>query len=107
MKNNIIQIKKFNPMKLKAGEDVCLLIGKRNTGKSYLLKDLLYYMHNKFDIATVFSKTEHLNKFYEKFVPKMLIHSSWDEKKLEKIFERQDIMIKKNINSNVALVFDD
>src|SRR5574343_339094 len=103
MKNNIIRIKKFNPMKLKAGEDVCLIIGKRNTGKSYLLKDLLYYIHNKFDIATVFSKTEHLNKFYEKFVPKMLINMSWDEKKLEKVFERQDAMLKKGNDSNIAL----
>lgn len=107
MKNNIIQIKKFNPLKLKAGEDVCLIIGKRNTGKSYLLKDLLYYMHSKFDIASVFSKTEHLNKFYEKFVPKMLINMSWDEKKLEKIFERQDAMLKKGNISNIALIFDD
>ena len=37
-----IQLRKFNPAKM--GDDrICVFIGKRNTGKSTLVKDIMYY----------------------------------------------------------------
>lgn len=107
MNHNILQIQKFNPNKIKAGEDVCLIIGKRNTGKSYLLRDILSHIYDKFQCISVFSQTEHLNHFYEKFIPKFLINREWDETKIEKIFKCQDNAKNKGIIHNFGLIFDD
>ena len=37
-----LQLKKFN-MKMIKDDEVVVFIGKRNTGKSFLTKDMLYY----------------------------------------------------------------
>ena len=42
---------------------VVVLIGRRDTGKSYLVRDLLYY-HQDIPIGTVISGTEAGNGFY-------------------------------------------
>jgi hypothetical protein len=99
-----LKIKNFNPNMIKAGEDVCVFIGKRNTGKSYLLRDILSHIHSKFKITIAFSQTEQVNHFYEKFIPKMFINYKWDENKLEKIFKFQDESTKKE---PLGLIFDD
>ena len=44
---------------------VVVLIGRRDTGKSFLVRDLLYY-HQDIPIGTVISGTEGANKFYGK-----------------------------------------
>ncbi len=105
--NNICSINYFNPSKIKAGEDICVIIGKRNTGKSYLLRDILSHIHSQFDCVSVFSQTEHLNHFYEKFIPKFLIHREWDENKIEKIFKVQENSKNNDTKHNFALIFDD
>ena len=45
----------FNPNELKG--PVIVLIGRRDTGKSFLVRDLLYY-HQDIPIGTVISGTE-------------------------------------------------
>jgi hypothetical protein len=54
---------------------VVVLIGRRDTGKSFLVRDLLFY-HQDIPIGTVISGTEEGNGFYGKLVPKLFIHSS-------------------------------
>ena len=53
---------------------VIMLIGKRGTGKTFLVKDLLYY-HQDVPIGVVISGTEEGNGFYGKIVPKLFIHN--------------------------------
>ena len=48
---------------------VIVLIGRRDTGKSFLVRDLLYY-HQDIPIGTVISGTEAGNGFYSRMVPK-------------------------------------
>ena len=55
---------------------VVVIIGKRNTGKSYLTKDLLYYKRD-IPIGTVISGTEGANQFYSKIVPPLFIHDEF------------------------------
>ena len=48
----------------------CLLIGKRNTGKSTLGNDILYFINqNKVPRVCVFSGTEEANGNYGQYVP--------------------------------------
>ncbi len=101
-----INIKPFDMKKLKK-ESIIVAIGKRNTGKSFLIKDILY--HNRdIPLGTVVSRTDHLCHFYDKFIPGMLIYQRYDNNIMEKVFERQKKALKENWKDpNAFLLFDD
>ena len=61
---------------------------RRDTGKSFLVRDLLYY-HVDIPIGTVISGTEAGNRFYIKHVPKLFIHDEYNVTIIENILKRQ------------------
>ena len=65
-----IQLRKFDMSEIK-DDKVVVLIGKRDTGKSFLCKDILYH-HCTIPVCQVISGTEAANEFYSKMVPKLL-----------------------------------
>ena len=72
---------------------VIVLIGRRDTGKSFLVRDLLYY-HQDIPIGTVISGTESGNGFYGKHVPKLFIHDEYNSSIIENILKRQKMVMK-------------
>ena len=72
---------------------VIVLIGRRDTGKSYLVRDLLYY-HQDIPIGTVISGTEAGNGFYSEHVPKLFIHDEYNSAIIENILKRQKQVLK-------------
>ena len=72
---------------------VIVLIGRRDTGKSFLVRDLLYYQQD-IPIGTVISGTEEGNGFYGKHVPKLFIHNEYNTAIIEKIMQRQRTVLK-------------
>ena len=100
-----LELKKFDMknIKYKSSETqgpVIVLIGRRDTGKSFLVKDLLYH-HQDIPIGTVISGTEAGNGFYAKMVPKLFIHDEYNTAIIENILKRQKMVIKQ-INKEVA-----
>lgn len=83
------RIRKFNPRNMEP-DTVNLFIGKRNSGKSFLMKDILYHARRRYPAGNVISGTDHVNHFYDKFIPGMLIHREYDAIVLEKLFKRQE-----------------
>ena len=73
-----LQLKRFN-MNMVKDDSVVVMIGKRNTGKSFLTRDLLYH-HQELPAGTVISPTENANKFYSEIVPPIFIHDEYDNK---------------------------
>jgi len=93
-----LELKKFDMKNIQfnAGQTqgpVIVLIGRRDTGKSFLVRDLLYY-HQDIPIGTVISGTEAGNGFYGKLVPKLFIHEEYNTVIIEKILKRQKIVLK-------------
>ena len=93
-----LELKKFDMRSItfKANESkgpVVVLIGRRDTGKSFLVRDLLYY-HQDIPIGTVISGTEEGNGFYGKLVPKLFIHNEYNSAIIENILKRQKQVIK-------------
>lgn len=85
-------------IKFKADENkgpVIVLIGRRDTGKSFLVQDLLYF-HRDVPIGTVISGTEAGNGFYQPIIPKMFIHHEYSNTIIENILRRQMFMVKKH-----------
>jgi hypothetical protein len=81
----------FKPNEAKG--PVIVLIGRRDTGKSFLVRDLLYY-HQDIPIGTVISGTEEGNGFYGKMVPKLFIHNEYNTAIIENILKRQKGVLK-------------
>lgn len=88
-----LELQKFDITRIK-NDNVVVLIGKRNTGKSFLVKDLLYY-HTDLPIGTVISGTESANRFYGDFVPSAFIHDEVSGELIENVITRQKLVIKK------------
>ena len=72
---------------------VVVLIGKRDTGKSFLVRDLLYYQQ-EIPNGTVISGTEEGNGFYANMVPKLFVHNEYNTAIIENILKRQRTVLK-------------
>ena len=91
-KKNKLILKKFDITSI-PDESVIVFVGKRQTGKSFLVKDLLFYKQN-IPVGTVISGTEVANKFYSHIFPKIFIHNEYDEGISERVLERQKRVMK-------------
>lgn len=86
---------------------VIIMIGKRGTGKSLLVKDLLFH-HKDIPMGCVISGTEIGNHFYSELVPKLFIHHLYDNKIVEKTLRRQLQVIKTKLSDpRCFLILDD
>lgn len=105
----------FNPNENKG--PVVVLIGRRDTGKSFLVRDLLYH-HQDIPIGTVISGTEAGNGFFSKHVPKLFIHDEYNTAIIENILKRQKLVLKQvkkekdaygrsNIDPRAFVILDD
>ena len=117
-----LELKKFDMRKIEFNPNenkgpVIVLIGRRDTGKSFLVRDLLYY-HQDIPIGTVISGTEAGNGFYGKLVPKLFIHDEYNSAIIENILKRQKIVMKQikkekeaygrsNIDGRAFVILDD
>jgi hypothetical protein len=111
-----LQLRRFDMSSI--GDDkVVVMIGKRETGKSFLTKDLLWHQRDV-PIGTVISATEHANKFYSYIVPSLFIHDEFSPNIVANVLKRQKLIIKKcrkeikqfgktNIDPRAFLVLDD
>jgi hypothetical protein len=114
-KNNNLQIKRFDMRSIefksnsKSEGPVIVMIGKRGTGKSLVVKDLLSH-HRSIPLGCVISGTEIGNHFYQSIVPRMLIHNTYSSNVIENILRRQYKMITHPIahmDSRCFLILDD
>ena len=90
------QIKKFdiNMLRDRCQMDsrkspMIVLIGKKDTGKSFLVRDILFHTQNEFPIGTVISATEVANEFFQHMVPSKLIHDKYQPSIVMNVIKRQ------------------
>lgn len=93
-----LELSKFNMQQISFRPDenkgpVVVLIGRRDTGKSYIVRDLLYH-HQDIPIGTVISGTESGNGFYSQHVPKLFIHDEYNTSIIENILKRQKQVLR-------------
>ena len=117
-----LELKKFSMKNISFAPNenkgpVVVLIGRRDTGKSFLVRDLLYYQQS-IPIGTVISGTEEGNGFYSSHVPKLFIHGEYNSGIIENVLKRQKQVLKEvknemetrrrsNIDPRTFLILDD
>lgn len=91
-----LSLRKFD-MKSIPEDAVCVFIGRRRTGKSTLVRDLLYH-HQGLPLGTVISGTEESNSFYGKMIPPLFIHNEYNPTILANFVKRQRYVVAKMTN---------
>jgi len=86
-------IKRFD-MKRIPQDAVVIFIGRRRTGKSTLVRDLLFH-HQEMPVGTIISGTEESNSFYGKMFPPMFIHGEFSPLVLSNFVKRQKMIMSK------------
>ena len=86
-----IQLKKFKPENM-PDDKVCVFIGKRGTGKSTLVTDIMYHKKH-LPAGVVMSATEEGNHHYKQFIPDLFIYGDYDKDAIDRVLERQKKLI--------------
>lgn len=89
MRANLV-LQKFDISRI-TDDKVVVFIGKRNTGKSFLIRDLLYH-HRDIPVGTVISGTEMANGFFAQMVPELFIHHDFSPDVVDSVMKRQLMM---------------
>jgi hypothetical protein len=89
----VLNLRRFNMSSIEFNKNetkgpVIVLLGRRDTGKSVLVKDLLFY-HQDIPIGTVMSGTEDGNGFFSDLVPKLFVHNEYNTAIVERALLRQ------------------
>ena len=111
-----LKLRKFDLSRIKH-TNVVILIGRRESGKSICIRDLMSYQQ-ALPCGTVISGTEGSNAFFSKIVPQMFIHDEYTPMILSNLVKRQKnlgVRITKdiaetgrtNIDPRTFLIMDD
>jgi hypothetical protein len=77
------------------------------THNSFLIRDLMFHQQS-IPAGIVVSKTDKFTKYYEQFIPPVLINDEYSPDLLDKLFERQTkALAEKWPNPHAFLIFDD
>ncbi len=112
-----LQFRSFDP-KTMVRNPAILTIAKRGSGKSFLIRDIMYCLDTFFDVPAgiIISVTEKLNSFYAPFFPDVYIHHEAREDIFKQILFRQTEIIAKSkhkaknglkVDPRAVLVMDD
>ena len=100
-----LRIRKFNPKTIKESR-ILFILGKRHTGKSVLLKDLLYHMPRP-DYVLAMAPTEDTLRMYREFLPECCIFDHFSQEKLERTVSLQRELVNRGKKRTVMIILDD
>ncbi len=120
------QLRKFDMNMIKERCDIdsrkspmMVIIGKKDTGKSFLVRDILHNVQSYFPVGTVISATEVANEFFQHMVPSKFIHDKYRPEIVGNVIKSQANMKQKrnqdksgrggasNIDPRAFLILDD
>lgn len=93
MNYDTLKLKKFK-IKDMVPNATILVLGRRRSGKSWLLRDIFFYQKD-IPMGLVFSGTEDANPFFADFIPDLFIHSEYKPDIVETAIGSQSKKIKK------------
>ena len=73
-----LNITKFDPKSIKP-HSIIMVIGKRGSGKTSVMRDLLYNMKNRLDFGIAMCPTDAMNNAFSSILPSALVYNGFDE----------------------------
>lgn len=77
-----------------------IIFGESGTGKSVIIRDILFHLNNHVDQILVISPTDKQNNLYSDIVPLPCIHYTITEELLKNIWDRQEALVATYTNAN-------
>ena len=82
-----------------------IIAGKPKSGKSYLIKYLMYQMRKKFDYGIVFTRTQFTHDM--NYISPEYVHNNYYEDKLKNLMKIQSEVVRMGLNKQAFVLFDD
>lgn len=101
-----LHIRKWDVGTLKPTNTV-LILGKRNTGKSVIMRHLMYALRDRLGAALAICPTEGAQGSFGSFIPPSLIHEEYNGAVIENLLTTQRQQWKRGRGTHVMCVLDD
>ena len=101
-----LKVQKFDPASMKPFR-IILFVGKRGTGKSVLLNDIMYHIRDKVDFGLAMTPTEESAASFRKTMPEACIYDSFSAVKLEQMLKMQRELGKMKKQRSLFVVMHD
>lgn len=111
-----LEFHKFDIEKSIKDNSAVVIVAKRNSGKSHLVKEIVYVKRD-YPCVVVIAPTDKMNNFYASFIPSLYIHYEYSSEILGRIFQRQERLILQNkkraekgvppLDTRLLLIMDD
>lgn len=100
-----MRVKMFNPKTMKESR-ITFIIGKRHTGKTVLLKDLLYNMPRP-DYVVAMAPTEDTLQMFAEFLPHSCMFDHFSQEKLDRAVQLQKELVSRGKKRTLLILLDD
>jgi len=111
-----LNLRKFDISSIRKDATI-VVIGRRGSGKSYFVRDLLYHKRD-IPLGSVISASESSNSFYSNMLPSIFIHDEYSPEIIGNLVKRQKLVTNKmkkqqalygksNIDPYSFLILDD
>ena len=97
---------KFEDVNYSGGSKI-VVVGKPGTGKSTIIKALLYSKKHIFPVGIAMNGSEDSNHAYKEFMPNSFIFNEYNEEKIQNLIKRQKIAQKHLPNPWAVMILDD
>lgn len=101
-----LKIKKFNPAKLTQYATV-MCIGKRGTGKTTLIRDIMHHMSERVDFGIAMCGTEETAMEMGQFIPPSCIYNEYSAEALDVLLRHQKKCVSAGAYKRSYLIMDD
>lgn len=83
------------------------MVGRRGTGKSTLLEDVLYHLKGDVDFAIAMSPTEESLSMFRQHMPESWLYPGYTATKVEEMISMQKTLARQNKHRSLLLALDD
>ena len=102
-----LRIQRFDPAKQVKQHRVIIIIGRRGTGKSILLKDLCYHLRDRWDFGIACTPTEETAETFRSMMPDSWVFDGFDMNRLEQMMLMQRANQTRGKERSLFLLTDD
>lgn len=101
-----LNVNRFDMSKMKKHR-IIVLIGKRSTGKSVLLRDIMYHVSDNVDFGVAMTPTEDTAAMFREHMPANWIYSGFNSNTLESLLNIQRDLGRTNKQRDLYVLMDD
>ena len=91
---------------LKEHRAVCI-IGRRGSGKSIAILDIMHQLHTRFDFGMAMTVTAPTAASFRQYMPSCCVFHEFDLDRIQALIDEQEALLQQNNKQNVFVILDD